>query len=193
MLLPVEEWCSTRRGRWRGRRGRRESDRHKKDPTAVTQSRLLQTALLYLRYASFICEREKTVLTSRSQSSLFQRHHVSTTTSAMPRRSPPTLFEASPPQQQSTGGKTNYATYSAPVLKTKYPMLVMTIPTLMGLTKLQPHQEMLRRRLLVPYNAAMRGRIMFISHQVRTPSLPSGIDLSARHREAYGHATQTHF
>ena len=109
----------------------------------------------------------------------------------MPRRSPPTLFEASPPQQQSTGGKTNYATYSAPVLKTKYPMLVMTIPTLMGLTKLQPHQEMLRRRLLVPYNAAMRGRIMFISHQVRTPSLPSGIDLSARHREAYGHATHT--
>ena len=45
-------------------------------------------------------------------------------------------------------------------------MLVMTVKTMLGLRKLMPHQTMLRKKLLIPYNRQrMAGRILFISHQ----------------------------
>ena len=52
------------------------------------------------------------------------------------------------------------------MMKTRYPMLVMNMATLMGLEKLLPHQEMLRGEMLIPYNRqTMVGRIIFVSHQ----------------------------
>ena len=45
-------------------------------------------------------------------------------------------------------------------------MLVMTVKTMLGLRKLMPHQAMLRKKLLIPYNRQkMAGRILFVSHQ----------------------------
>ena len=45
-------------------------------------------------------------------------------------------------------------------------MLVMTVATMLGLERLLPHQRMLRKNLLVPYNKSeMAGRILFVSHQ----------------------------
>ena len=52
------------------------------------------------------------------------------------------------------------------MMKTRYPMLVMTVATLLGLTELLPHQDMLREKLLIPYDPlTMAGRIIFVSHQ----------------------------
>ena len=53
-------------------------------------------------------------------------------------------------------------------LEPQYPMLVMRVTTLLGLPTLLAHQEMLQRRLLLPYNKeTMAGRVIFVSHQVR--------------------------
>jgi len=47
-------------------------------------------------------------------------------------------------------------------------MLVMPVATVLALQKLMPHQEMLRKKLLLPYNQkTMAGRVIFVSHQVR--------------------------
>ena len=47
-------------------------------------------------------------------------------------------------------------------------MLVMPVATVLVLQKLMPHQEMLRKKLLLPYNhMTMAGRVIFVSHQVR--------------------------
>lgn len=44
----------------------------------------------------------------------------------------------------------------------------MKVATVLRLTKLLPHQEMLKQKLLHPYNPlTMAGRIIFCSHQVR--------------------------
>ena len=44
----------------------------------------------------------------------------------------------------------------------------MKVATVLRLTKLLPHQEMLKQKLLLPYNPlTMAGRIIFCSHQVR--------------------------
>jgi hypothetical protein len=51
--------------------------------------------------------------------------------------------------------------------KTHYPMLVMKVSTVLRLTQLLPHQEMLEQKLLLPYNPlTMTGRVIFVSHQV---------------------------
>jgi hypothetical protein len=53
-------------------------------------------------------------------------------------------------------------------LEPQYPMLVMRVTTLLELPTLLAHQEMLQRRLLLPYNKeTMDGRVIFVSHQVR--------------------------
>ena len=50
-------------------------------------------------------------------------------------------------------------------------MLVMPVATVLALQKLMPHQEMLRKKLLLPYNQkTMAGRVIFVSHQVRPRS-----------------------
>ena len=52
------------------------------------------------------------------------------------------------------------------MMKTHYPMMVVPVRLLLGLERLLPHQEMLQRGLLLPYNQlSMKGRVMFISHQ----------------------------
>ena len=52
------------------------------------------------------------------------------------------------------------------MMTTHYPMMVMPVRLLLGLERLLPHQEMLKRGLLLPYNQlSMKGRVMFISHQ----------------------------
>jgi hypothetical protein len=45
-------------------------------------------------------------------------------------------------------------------------MLVMKVSTVLRLTQLLPHQEMLEQKLLLPYNhLTMAGRVIFVSHQ----------------------------
>ena len=52
------------------------------------------------------------------------------------------------------------------MMKTRYPMFVMGLKTLMGLEELLPHQQMLELGLLEPYHSSkMAGRIIFVSHQ----------------------------
>jgi hypothetical protein len=52
------------------------------------------------------------------------------------------------------------------MMKTRYPMFVLPVRTLLRLERLLPHQDMLEQGLLLPYNQfTMKGRIMFISHQ----------------------------
>ena len=52
--------------------------------------------------------------------------------------------------------------------KTLYPMMVMRVATLLRLERLRPHQEMLKDALMLPYDPGlMKGRVIFVSHQVR--------------------------
>jgi hypothetical protein len=58
------------------------------------------------------------------------------------------------------------ATPTEDMMKTRYPMFVLPVKVLLRLERLLPHQDMLERGLLMPYNQfSMKGRIMFISHQ----------------------------
>ena len=56
-----------------------------------------------------------------------------------------------------------------------YPMMVMSVPTLMELDRVLPHQEMLKRGLVVPYNdETMAARVIFISVGLQThPASPA--------------------
>lgn len=58
--------------------------------------------------------------------------------------------------------KTRISQHTMP---TRYPMLVVAVPVLLGLAEMIPHQRMLADKLLVPYDASMVGRVIFVSHQ----------------------------
>ena len=52
------------------------------------------------------------------------------------------------------------------MMKTHYPMFVLPVRALLRLERLLPHQDMLERSLLLPYNQfTMNGRVIFVSHQ----------------------------
>ena len=68
--------------------------------------------------------------------------------------------------------------------KTSYPMMVMRIATLLRLERLRPHQEMLKDGLMLPYNPGlMKGRIIFVSHQVRGPRYRADLFACCRARQ----------
>jgi hypothetical protein len=86
---------------------------------------------------------------------------------------PPLLFppKRSKKTKKSGRGTRRFATNTsgvvmADMMTTRYPMLVMTVATLLGLTELLPHQDMLRTKKLLPYDQfTMLGRVIFVSHQ----------------------------
>ena len=66
------------------------------------------------------------------------------------------------PSKQTSGAEAELDTTSCPML---YAMFVISVPDLLGLDHMQPHQELLRLGKLVPWNECMRGRTLFVSHQ----------------------------
>ena len=78
------------------------------------------------------------------------------------------------------------------MMKTHYPMMVVPVRLLLGLERLLPHQEMLQRGLLLPYNQlSMKGRVMFISHQCTYSGILNECDLSACIRHTPLHTTRS--
>ena len=47
-------------------------------------------------------------------------------------------------------------------------MCLISVPNLLKLDRFLPHQDLLREGLLVLWDESMRGRTIFVSHQVIT-------------------------
>ena len=47
-----------------------------------------------------------------------------------------------------------------------YGMCLISVPNLLKLDRFLPHQDLLREGLLVLWDESMRGRTIFVSHQV---------------------------
>ena len=76
------------------------------------------------------------------------------------------------------------------MMKTRYPMFVLPVKVLLRLERLLPHQDMLKRGLLLPYNQfSMKGRIMFISHQCTSRLLCALYPVTHTHTHTHTHRT----